>query len=186
MLRMLAARAASFAAALALALPAAAGATSVTASPPHDPGLGCKAIAAVIDDLKAGRLKEAEALIGPTFFADAFGEVEEAEEQAFLHALHHNEGRPDARPMRLDGVFRVHADRHQPVYLVALEREAWHETRLETDGMLVDREVRDPHYARDISYWLATFRSNDIWYFREAGELYPLADDERELKGCAP
>jgi hypothetical protein len=176
---------AALAAALSLLLPALAWATSITAAPPHDTRLGCAAIKGVVANLAAGRLKDPDHLLGPTFFSDAAGRVEAAEEEAFLHSLNNNEGRPDAKPIRLYHVYRLHIDKHQPTYLVVLERHAWHETRLETDEMLMDHEVRDPHYGVDTSYWLATFRSNDIWYFREAGELYDVMSDARELEGCA-
>ena len=171
-------------AALALLPATAAPATSIARAPPHDAMLGCEAIKRVVGNLSAGRLKGAGDLLGPTFFSDAFGKVEAREEEAFLNSLRHSEGRPDLKPMRLYHVYRVYRDEHQPIYLVVLERQAWHETRLETDEMLITQEVRDPHYGLDTSYWLATFRSNDLWHFREAPELYPLMDESRELEGC--
>lgn len=172
------------AAALAL-LPAAASATSIGRAPPHDPRLGCEAIKRVIDNFNAGRLKAPDSVVPPFYYADAFGAVEPEEEQAFLHSLRHSQGKPDEKPMRLYHVYRVHEDEHRPIYLVVIERQTWQETRLETNDMLMTEEVHDPAYRMDMSFWLATFGSNNLWYFREAGEFYELMDDKRELKGCS-
>jgi hypothetical protein len=170
------------AAALALLPAAGAGATSLAKAPPHDPALGCAAVKRLIGNLRAGRLKDPKALLGPEFYSDDFGKVEPAEEAAFLHALHHSEGRPDRKPMGLYHAYLVNEDEYNPTWMVVIAREAWHTTRLEQDGMLMWNEVPDPHYDFDTSYWLATFASSEIRHFREAGELYHLMDDKRELR----
>ena len=176
---------AALAAALALLPAAAAPATSITASRSHDPKLGCKAIEALVANLGKGRLGDPKRpSFAPTFYSDRFGEVEDSEEAAFLHALRHSEGKRDRGPIRLERVHAVDTDRFHPIYLVGLERESWHETRLETDGMFETREIRDPRYERETSYWLATFNSNDIVRFREAQEMYQLGDEANVLKHC--
>jgi hypothetical protein len=174
---------AALAAALALLPATGAPATSIATASPHDTIRGCEAIQRVIADLNAGRLRDPRSPF-PAFYSDAFGQVDAAEEAAFLHALRHSEGRPDRKPMRLYHVYWVHRDTHQPIYLVVLERQAWHETRLEIDDMLMVEEVPYPHYGVDTSYWLVKFQSNDIRSFREAPEMYPLMDDSTELKTC--
>ena len=170
------------AAAFALLPAAAAPATSITASRPHDPKLACKAIERVIAGLNKGRLKVPKSIgPGPTFFSDLFGEVDEKEEAAFLHAIRHSEGKRDSEPMELYYVSTIFKEEHQAIYLVVIERQAWHETRWVEDDMLSSNEVEDPRYARDTSYWLASFRSNEITDFREAGAMYPLLDEATEL-----
>jgi hypothetical protein len=180
-----------FAAAAALAAllvplpPAAAPASSVTRAPPHDTRLGCKAVEALVANLNKGRLEDPKAVAFPaTFYSDRFGEVEEAEEAAFLDSLRHSEGKRDRGPIRLDRVFVVDKDEYSAIYLVVLERLSWHETRLETDGMLETHEIRDPRFVREDSHWLASFSSNDITRFREAPEMYPLGNQANVLKGC--
>jgi hypothetical protein len=172
------------AAAFALLAPAAAPATSVTAAPPHDPKLGCKAIKRVVAGLNAGRLKDPDSWSGPTFFSDAFGKVEESEEAAFLHSMRHSEGKPDEKPIELRDVYIVLQDKDDPIYLVTLDRESWHEKRLVDDGMLGMEEVDDPHYETDSASWLVRFMGDDLTDFREAPEMYPLWRESRELKGC--
>lgn len=99
------------AAAIGLLGAGAAAATSLTETPPHDPKLGCSAIKQVIADLNAGRLEDPESSgAGPTFFSDAFGEVDESEESAFVHSMRHSEGKPDSKPMELRDVRIVHKD----------------------------------------------------------------------------
>lgn len=173
------------AAALALLPPGAASATSVTAAAPHDPKLGCKAIKQVVANLNAGRLSDPDSPgAGPTFFSDAFGKVEESEEAAFLRSMRHSEGRPDEKPIELRDVYIVLKDKDDPIYLVTLARESWHEKRLVDDSMLGMEEVDDPHYETDTTSWLVRFMSNDLTDFREAPEIYPLWRGSRELKGC--
>jgi len=176
----------ALAAAFALVPASGAGATSITAAPPHDPKQGCEAIKRTIADLNAGRLKDPKSAhpSGPTFYSDTFGKVEEGEEAAFLHSLRHSEGKRDRKPIRLYGVFTVQADKHAPIYLAVLERESWHQIRLEEDDMLNVREVRDPRYERDTSYWLVSFRSDDISDFREAGEMFRLMSESNWLRPC--
>ena len=166
----------------AAALCGAASATSIGRAPPHDPALGCASVKRMIRNFNAGRLKDPEDLIGPNFYADAFGKVDPPEEAAFLHSLRHSEGRPDRKPMGLYHAYLVHKDEHNPTWLVVLARDAWKTTRLEPNDMLMYDEVHDPHYEWDTSYWLATFQSSDIRHFREAGELYHPMDEDRELK----
>jgi hypothetical protein len=176
---------AALAAAVALLPATAAPAASITASRSHDPKLGCKAIEVLVANLGKGRLEDPRgAAFIPTFYSDRFGEVEDSEEAAFLHALRHSEGKRDRGPIRLDRVHAVHPDRFHPIDLVVLERESWHETRLETDGMLETQEIRDPRYVRETSHWLVTFHSNDIMRFREAPEMYQLGDESNALRHC--
>jgi hypothetical protein len=175
----------AFAAALALLPAGGASATSIAAARPHDPTLGCKAIKAVIARINKGRLRDPrDVSIHPNFYSDAFGEVEEKEEEAFLHGLRHSEGRRDRRPMRLYGVFTVHKDEHDPIYLVVLDREAWHETRLVMGDMNDVEKVADPHYATESSYWLVGFSSSRIRSFREAPETYRLMGAANRLENC--
>ena len=136
---------AALAALLAAGAPAGpARATSIVASAPHDPRRGCAAILHLIANLNAGRLRDENMLFDPTYHNDVFGKVERDEEAAFLHAMRNNEGHADAAPIRLYGVYRVHAERYQATYLVVLERRLWHEIRLEEDGMLDVTEIHDP------------------------------------------
>lgn len=175
----------AFAAALALPYSGAAPATSITASPPHDPRLACKAIKAAIEGLNAGRLRDPKAAgIGPTFYSDLFGEIEREEEARFLHSLRHSEGKPDRAPIGLYGVFNVHRDDDSLLYLVVLTRKAWHETELVTDDMYNTREVANPGYREDTSFWLVGFWSNDIRTFREATEMYQVMSQASQLKNC--
>ena len=175
----------ALAALLALLPATAVPATSITASRSHDPKLGCKAIKALVANLNKGRLEDPKSIaFEPTFYSDRFGEVEQGEEAAFLHSLRHSEGKRDRGPIRLYRVYSVDKDRFTPIYLVVLERESWHETRLETDGMLETHEIRDPRYERETSHWLAKFSSNDVTHFREAPEMFQLSSEAGELKGC--
>jgi hypothetical protein len=180
-------RRALLALAVALALPHSGGApaTSITSSPPHDPGLACKAIKAAIKALNAGRLKDPKtAGIGPTFYSDLFGEIEPEEEARFLHSLRHSEGKPDRKPIGLYGVFIVHREKEMPLYLAVLRRQAWHETELVTDDMYDTREVANPAYREDMSFWLVGFWSNHIRTFREATELYQVMSQASQLQNC--
>jgi hypothetical protein len=178
-------RAAAALAALALLPVTAAPAASITASRPHDPKLGCRAIKALIGNLNKGRLEDPKAVtIEPGFYSDRFGKVEDGEKAAFLHSLRHSEGRRDRAPIRLYRVYAIDQDKFQPIYLVVLERLSWHETRLETDGMLETREIRDPRYDHDTSYWLTKFSSNAISDFREAPEMFTLMDEARVVRHC--
>ncbi|HEX8262747.1 MAG TPA: hypothetical protein VF547_07725 [Allosphingosinicella sp.] len=173
------------AAALALLSAGGAPATSLGPTPPHDPKLACKAIKQLVADLNSGRLRDPESWgAGPTFFTDGLGEVEDSEEQAFLHAMRRSEGRPDAKPIELRDVRIVHKDKEDSVYLVLLDRESWHEKRLVSDGMLGMEEIDDPHYATDTGFWLARFMSNDLTDFREAPEMNALWLETPRLKGC--
>ncbi|HEU0135578.1 MAG TPA: hypothetical protein VFR28_12215 [Allosphingosinicella sp.] len=175
----------AFAAALAL-LPAAASATSITAARPHDPKLGCKAIKQVVEGFNKGRLQDPDSMgLGPTFYSDALGEVEEKEEAAFLYALRHSEGKRDRKPMRIYGIFTVLADKEGPIYLVVLDRESWHEKRLVPGDMLDMLEIDDPHWDTDSSLWLVSFSSNHIYWFREAGEMYRLMSSANRLESCS-
>lgn len=177
--------AAALAALLALLPPAPGGATTITAAPPHDPKLGCRAIKQVIADLNAGRLREPKSwAFAPRFYSDGFGKVEEAEEAAFLHSMRHSEGKADLKPIRLYRVWTLIRDKDDPVYLVGLEREAWHEKRIVDDGMMDIREVDDPHYERETSSWLVSFWSNRIIDFREVPEMYRFWSKARPVKDC--
>lgn len=139
----------------------------------------------MLADLNRGRLKDPKSYAaGPTFFSDRFGEVEEKEEAAFLHAMRHSEGKRDREPMELYHVSTVLREEHQAVYMVAIEREAWHEKRWVDLDELSGREIDDPHYATDTSYWLVSFRSNDLTDFREAQEMYVFMDEKTELQDC--
>ena len=176
---------ASAAAAMALLSAGAAPATSLSPTPPHDPKLGCKAIKQVVADLNAGRLRDPDASgAGPTFFSDAFGEVEEAEEAAFLQAMRHSEGKPDEKPMELRDVRIVHKDKDDPLYLVVLDRQSWHETMDVDDGMLGSQTIDYPHYATDTHFWLVRFMNDDLTDFREAPETHVLWLASKPLKGC--
>lgn len=173
------------AALLALLPAAAARSTTITAAPPHDPKLGCKSIKQVIADLNAGRLRDPKRWdYGPRFYSDAFGKVEAGEEAAFLHAMRHSEGKPDSKPIRLYRVWILIRDKDDPVYLVGLERESWHEKRMVDDGMMDVQEVDDPHYERDTSSWLVSFWSNQIIDFREVPEMYRFWSKARTVKDC--
>lgn len=175
----------AWAAAFALLPAGGAHATSITAAPPHDPKLGCKAIKQVIADLNAGRLRDPKLWgSGPTFFSDGFGKVDAGEEAAFLHAMRHSEGKPDLKPIRLYGVWIVHRDKDDPIYLVALERRAWRKKRLVGDPLTDMQEVEDPHYDTDTTSWLASFWSDRMIHFREAPEMYKLWTKGRKLKDC--
>jgi hypothetical protein len=175
----------ALAAAIALFPAGGASATSYGPRTAHDPRLGCKAIKQVVADLNAGRLADPDSWrSGPTFYSDAFGEVEDKEEEAFVHAMRHSEGRPDEKPIRLGDVTLIHKDRHDPIYLVELDREAWHETRDVDDGMGDVQKVDDPHYATDHSYWLVSFGANEISDFREAFEMFPLRKNGIEQEHC--
>lgn len=178
--------ASAFAALLGLLPAAAAAASSITATRSHDPKLGCRAIEALVANLGRGRLEDPRgASFVPTFYSDRFGEVDKAEEAAFLHSLRHSEGRRDRRPIRLERVHAVDPDKFRPIYLVVLERESWREIRTETDGMFETHEIPDPRFVIETSHWLATFSSNDLMRFREAPEMYQLGDEANRLKGCA-
>ena len=160
-------------------------ATSLSPTPPHDPKLGCKAIKQVVADLNAGRLADPEARgAGPTFFSDAYGEVEEGEEAAFLHSMRHSEGKPDEKPIELRDVRIVHKDKEAPIYLVVLDRQAWHETMDVDDGMLGSQTIDYPHYNTDTHVWLVRFMNDDLTDFREAPEIHPLWLKTKQLKGC--
>jgi hypothetical protein len=169
------------------ALLAAGGAAATSFGPrtKHDPKLGCMAVKQVVAGLNAGRLADPDDRgAGPTFFSDAFGEVEAREEPAFLHAMRHSEGKPDDKPIELRDVAILHEDEEDPTYLVALDREAWHLTRDVQDEMLEAETIDDPHFSTDTSYWLVSFISNEITDFRQADEMFRLMKDARELKDC--
>jgi hypothetical protein len=172
------------AAALSLLPLAAAQATTITAAPPHEPARACAAIEALVADLNAGRMPRGEAFPGPAFHTDALGTVEGAEEQAFLHAMRHSAGRPDRTPMRLYHVYRLHRDKHRATWLAVLERQAWQEARASVDPMTDEETLHPAGYEVAVSYWLATFDSNDLRHFREAPELYPLMRRKAELPNC--
>ena len=177
--------AAAFAALLALLPAAASPASSITATRSHDPKLGCRAIEALVANLSRGRLEDPRgAAFVPTFYSDRFGEVDKAEEAAFLHSLRHSEGKRDRGPIRIERVHAVHPDKFRPIYLVVLERDSWREIRTETDGMFETREIRDPRYVTETSHWLATFNSNDLMRFREAPEMYQLGNEANALRSC--
>lgn len=161
-------------------------ATSIARAPQHDPTLACEAIKALVAGLATGTVADIGAPSGfVTFFSDALGKIEgEAEKTAFLAALHEASGKPDRRPLRLYHAYSMRSDEEGASYLVALERQRWTLVRDEVDDMLMPIEVPDPHYETTISYWIATFSSNSMWQFREAGELYRFMAKERQLPGC--
>lgn len=161
-----------------------ASATSIAQAPPHDPVKACAAIKGLIANLNAGRVKDAEDLLGPTFYSDLHGEVADDEEAAFIQSMQTSEGKPDKAPISLYHAYTLLKERDRAIYLVVLERVRWRETRLGEDAMMDVQRIRDPRYTMETSYWLASFWSNEIHDFREAGELYPLMGDKTELKNC--
>ena len=100
--------------------------------------------------------------------------------------MRHSEGKKDAKPIELREVVLVHKDKEDPIYLVMLDREAWHETReVDLDGGMSGTEtVDDPGFVTDHSYWLVSFISNGITDFREAPEMFRLWDEDASLKDC--
>lgn len=175
----------AFALACALLPACPAPATSFSDPDPHDPKLACEAIKRVVAGFNAGRLGDPDSWKpGPTFFSDSFGEVEEAEEAAFLHSMRHSEGRPDEKPIELRDVRIVHKDEDDPLYLVVLDRESWHEKRLTTDELLMPIEIDDPHFETDTNFWLVRFMSNALTDFREAPEVHTLWLESKKLKHC--
>ncbi|HZG07798.1 MAG TPA: hypothetical protein VEZ70_02330 [Allosphingosinicella sp.] len=171
--------------ALALLAPGPGLATSIGRALPHDPVLGCIALGRVVAEL-GGKApdKDAPYALRAAFFTDDLGRVEPAELAAFHHAMRNAAGRPDREPVRVGRVYRIHADRYRPSWLVMLERQTWQPTRFETDDMLIDREIDDPAYRPDWSWWLVTFQSSRVSEFREAGELYTMMKDGHELENC--
>jgi hypothetical protein len=171
--------------ALALLAPGPGLATSIGRALPHDPRLGCIALGQLVDEL-GGKApdKNRPYELPVTFFTDELGRVDPAEEAAFLHFMRNAAGRNDREPVRVGRVYRIHADKYRPTWLVMLERQTWQPTRFETDEMLMDREVDDLAYRHHWSWWLVTFRSSRVSEFREAGELYTMMKDGNELKNC--
>jgi hypothetical protein len=159
-------------------------ATSIGRAPEHRVELGCRAIRQVVANLNSGDLDEGVPFPGPTFYTDALGEVQPAEEEAFLRAMRHSDGKKDRKPIRLDGVYKVRGDEFRPTYLVVLVRELWRLKRYEMDGMLETVEIDDPHWDSDRSVWLVTFSSNHVDEWRETPELYPFAEEEGEVRAC--
>lgn len=172
-----------FALCLGAAFPALA--TSIVRAPPHDPAAACATIKELIDALVAGRRANTGRAGYVTLFSDDFGKVEgEAETAAFLATLRDANGKPDRRPLQLYHAYTMRSDEGGASYLVVIERESWTPVRATQDDMLMWTEVPDPHYETSTSYWIATFRSNALWEFREAGELYRFVEEERQLAGC--
>jgi hypothetical protein len=169
------------AAALLLAPVPAAQATTIVYRP-HQPERACSAIAEMVANLNAGRLRS-EGGYGPAFYSDEFGRVDLDEETAFLTALRTSNGRPDERPIEIDRIFVL--DRDDGIYLVWLTRLAWELERLEEDGMLQTEAIPDPHYEVRHPAWIVSFGSGrDIEQVREADGLHALWENHEKLAGC--
>jgi hypothetical protein len=172
------------AAAVALLGAEAAPATSIAAERPHDARQGCAAIRQLVANLNSGDLMDEVPFPGPLYYTDALGLVEAKEEESFLQAMRHSEGKPDRTPIQLAQVFLVHRHKLEPIYLVVLVRQAWHEALPFVDELTMAEDEIPAGYRVDRSHWLVTFRSNYIQFVREAGETHRLSGKARELKSC--
>jgi hypothetical protein len=160
-------------------------ATSIATARPHDPVEACRVIKQLVANLNSGDLDEGIPFPGPLFSTDALGEIAPKEEAAFLHSMRNSAGKADRVPIRLYRVLIIRRDKHRPVYLVVLERQAWHETSYDTDEMMNVIPVHNPQYRVDESFWLATFQWNVIENFREVPELYDFLGKGRRLRNCS-
>jgi hypothetical protein len=175
---------AAFVAAFPLLAATSASATSIATAPKHDPRQGCAAIRQVVANLNSGDLMDGVPFPGPMFYTDALGLVDPEEDDKFLQAMRHSEGKPDRVPIGLAQVFSVHRGKYEAVYLVVLVRQAWHEEQQVHDELTMSEDVIPAGYQVDRSHWLVTFRSNYIEHFREAPEMFELGAKRRELKKC--
>ena len=168
----------------ALHLPGSASATSIGRVPPHNVEIGCLTLRELVENWNAKKIRDPSALIFPVVYSDRFGQVERDEVESFLDAMRTSEGKPDALPLKIDRVYQVHEDKVQPIYLVSLVRQVWHEKRIVEDALFNPVEV-EAGYTPEWSYWLATFGSNNVRYFREVDELYPMINTLPEIPNCA-
>jgi hypothetical protein len=166
-------------AALFLASPAAA--TSVVATPPHQPERACSVVAGLVGELAAAkRPATGSALSGLEIVTDKLGRVGPEEWDALLIALRWNHGKADDRPMRLIALRRIDDGEEETMalYVVLVERERWElERYVGQDDLLMPLYEPEPHYETIDTFWLAAFRGNRVVSLREARELYPISFD---------
>lgn len=159
-------------------------ATSIATAAPHNPNTACENVAQLVDNLNAGTPWGSDERNIVFFYSDRFGEVERDERDAFTKHMRHSNGKRDRRNMKVASLHSLHEDERWPQYIVKLDRAVWKLTSWETDGMLMEREIDDPHWTTDFSTWLVQFRNNRIHSVREARELVSLVSNLERVKGC--
>jgi hypothetical protein len=158
-------------------------ALSIVASKPHDSHLACVNVQSILDQIWEG--DKQSKLLHTLFFTDKSGLVEYGELPDFIAAMRTSEGKMDREKPRVAKLVRLTKEKFSPLYVAAIERSMWHESRSEDDGMGGEIAVPDPRFYDETSYWLVDFNSNHVQRMREALELYSIATTERsEVLSC--
>lgn len=162
-----------------VSLSAASSAFSITAIRKHNPDRACTAVESVLSDISRKSLG-----LSPLISTEALGRVEYDERELFFTVMTSSEGKADLRPMKLTRLYRLSKNKFSPLYLAAVDRLVWHESRLEEDSNGGSERIVDPRHYIESSYWLVSFQSDTVIRMREALELRQLASESARSKGC--